>query len=65
MLHSKWFENSYIMLQLYVDDMFIAGFSMKEIVNLNASLAKKFSMKNFVPARKILGMKISREKKEC
>jgi len=28
----KYFENSYIILLLYVDDMFVAGSSMKEIV---------------------------------
>jgi len=37
--YSKWFEDSYIMLLLYVNDMFIAGSSMKEIVNLKARLA--------------------------
>jgi len=60
----KWFENSYIMLLLYVDDMLVAGSSMKEIANLKASLAKESSMKNLGTVRKILGMRISREKKE-
>jgi len=32
--YSKWFENFYIMLLLYVDDMIVVGSSMKEIVNL-------------------------------
>ena len=52
--YSKWFENSYIMLLLYVDDMLVAGFSMKEIVNLKAILAEEFSMKDLGPARKFL-----------
>ena len=60
----KWFENSYIMLLLYVDDMLVVGFSMKDIMNLKASLAEEFSMKNLGPARKILGMRINRERKE-
>ena len=61
----KWFENSYIILLLYVDDMFVAGSSMKEIVNLKTKLAKEFSMKNLGPAKKILGMRINREKRGC
>jgi len=59
----KWFENSYIMLLLYVDDMLVVGSSIKEIVNLKARLAEKISMKDLGLARKILGMRI-REKKE-
>jgi len=42
------------MLLLYVDDMLVAGFSMKEIVNLKAILAEEFSMKDLGPARKFL-----------
>jgi len=38
--YSKWFENFYIMLLLYVDDMLVVRFSMKEIVNLKARLVK-------------------------
>jgi len=53
--YSKWFENSYIMLMLYIDDMLVAGSSMKEIVNLKARLAEEFSMKDLGPVRKILG----------
>jgi len=49
----KWFENSYIILLLYADDMFIAGFCMKEIVNLKARLAEEFSIKDLNPAKKI------------
>jgi len=62
--YSKWFENSYIILLLYVDDMLVAGSSMKEIVNLKAKLAKEFSMKNLGPTKKILGMRINSERKE-
>jgi len=60
----KYFKNSYIILLLYVDDMLDAGSNMKEIVNLKAQLARKFSMKNLSPAKKILGMRISRERKK-
>jgi len=37
---------------------------MKEIVNFKAQLAKEFSMKDLGPAKKILGMRINRERKE-
>jgi len=42
----KYFENSYIILLLYVNDMLVAGSNMKEIVNLKAQLARKFLMKD-------------------
>jgi len=38
---------------------------MKEIVNLKAKLAKEFSMKNLNQAKKILGTRINRERKEA
>ena len=52
------------MLLLYVNDMLVAGSSMKEIVNLKAQLARKFSMKNLGPTKKILEMRINRERKK-
>ena len=61
--YSKRFENSYIMLLLYINDMLITGSSMKEIVNLKVRLAEEFSMKDLGPVRKILGMRINRERK--
>jgi len=50
----KWFENFYIILLLYVDDMLVAGSSMKEIANLNAKLTEEFSMKDLGETKKIL-----------
>jgi len=50
------------MLLLYVDDMFVAGSSMKEIVNFKAQLTVKFSMKDLNPVKKILEMRIDRER---
>jgi len=43
--------------------MRVAQSSMKKIVNLKAKLTKKFST-NLGPAKKILGTRISRERKE-
>ena len=42
----KSFDNSYIILLLYVDDMLIAGSSIKEINNLKKQLSKQFAMKD-------------------
>ena len=60
----KYFENSYIILLLYVDDRLVAESSMKKIVNLKAQLARIFSMKDLGPAKKMLGRRINRERKK-
>jgi len=52
------------MLLFYVDDMLVEGSNIKEIVNLKARLAEEFSMKDLSYAKKIFGMRISRERKE-
>ena len=49
---------------MYVDELLIAGSNMTEIVNFKAKLAKEFSMKDLGPIKKILEMRISRERKE-
>uniref|UniRef100_A0A2N9GIS0 Retrovirus-related Pol polyprotein from transposon TNT 1-94 n=1 Tax=Fagus sylvatica TaxID=28930 RepID=A0A2N9GIS0_FAGSY len=50
----KSFDNSYIILLLYVDDMLIAGSSIEEINNLKKQLSKQFAMKDLGPAKQIL-----------
>ena len=52
------------MLLFYVDDMLVEGSNIKEIVNLKARLTEEFSMKELDPARKILRMRINRERKQ-
>ena len=47
---------------LYVDDMLIASADMQDIRELKGELSKSFSMKDLGPARRILGMKISRDR---
>lgn len=49
-----------IYLLLYVDDMLIACRNMSEINILKAELNKIFEMKDLCPAKKILGMEITR-----
>ena len=58
----KKYTDSYVFLLLYVDDMLIAGSSMREINNLNTRLSASFEMKDLGPAKQILGMKISRDR---
>ncbi|KAK2378762.1 putative mitochondrial protein [Trifolium repens] len=58
----KRYNSSYIILLLYVDDMLVAGSDMDEIRNLKKQLSKEFDMKDLGPAKKILGMQITRDK---
>ena len=56
------FDNSYIILLLYVDDMLIVVSSIEEINNLKKKLSKQFVMKDLGAAKQILGIRIIREK---
>ncbi|CAM8999774.1 unnamed protein product [Rhodiola kirilowii] len=60
----KRYNNSYIILLLYVDDMLIAGANWNEIDVLKKKLSKEFAMKDLGAAKQILGMRIIRNK-EC
>ena len=57
----KKFDNNFIILLLYVDDMLVAGSDMQEIVNLKQKLSKQFEMKDLGAAKQILGMRIRRD----
>ncbi|KAE8689989.1 cytochrome P450 71A9-like [Hibiscus syriacus] len=59
----KRFDNSFIILLLYVDDMLVAGSDMKEIINLKQKLSKQFVMKDLGAAKHILVMRIKRDTK--
>ena len=52
----KFFDNSYIILLLYVDDMLIVGSGIEEINNLKKQLSKQFAMKDLGAAKQILGI---------
>ena len=58
----KSFDNSYIILLLYVNDMLIAGSSIEVINNLKKQLSKQFAMKDLEAVKQILGMRIIRDK---
>ena len=57
----KKFDNNFIILLLYVDDMLVAGSDMQEIANLKQKLSKQFEMKELGTAKQILGMRIKRD----
>jgi Reverse transcriptase (RNA-dependent DNA polymerase) len=52
----------YIYLLLYVDDILIAATNMGEIKKLKEQLGMTFEMKDLGVAKKILGMKITRDR---
>ncbi|GLJ31516.1 hypothetical protein SUGI_0632490 [Cryptomeria japonica] len=53
----------YIILLLYVYDMLIAGSNMQHINDLKQKLARSFAMKDLGVAKQILGMRITRDRK--
>jgi hypothetical protein len=63
-VYFKRLENGlYIILLLYVDAMLVPGSSMQDISVLKKKLANSFVMKDLGAAKKILGMRITRDKK--
>jgi hypothetical protein len=63
-VYFKKLENgSFIILLLYVDDMLVVGTNMQDINVLNKKLANSFAMKDLGAAKKILGMRITRDRK--
>ena len=56
-------DGSYIILLLYVDDMLVAGSNIQEINVLKRKLANSFAMKDLGAAKQILGMRITRDRK--
>jgi hypothetical protein len=56
-------DDNYIYLCLYVDDILIARSNINHIKGLKCQLAHAFSMKDLGAEKKILGMKICRDRK--
>ncbi|KAL9261973.1 Retrovirus-related Pol polyprotein from transposon TNT 1-94-like protein [Drosera capensis] len=56
-------DGSFIYLLLYVDDMLIAAKNLSQVQELKKQLSTEFDMKDLGSAKKILGMKISRDRK--
>jgi hypothetical protein len=65
--HCAYFKNlengSYIIFLMNVDDMLVAGSNMQNINVLKKKLANSFAMKDLGATKKILGMRITRDKK--
>ena len=59
----KFSDGEFIILLLYVDDMLIVGRDTSKIDKLKKELSKSFEMKDLGPASQILGIKISRDRK--
>ena len=58
----KFFDKSYIILLLCMDDMLTAGSSIEEINNLKKQLSKQFAMKDLGAVKQIIGMRITIDK---
>ena len=58
----KFFDKSYIILLLCMDDMLTAGSSIEEINNLKKQLSKQFAMKELGAVKQIIGMRITIDK---
>ena len=59
----QFIRGKFIILLLYVDDMLIVGQDVSIIRKLKADLSKSFDMKDLGPAKQILGMEITRDRK--
>ena len=62
--HQKLNDDSFVYLLFYVDDMLIAVKKMCEIGKLKAQLKQKLELKDLGAAKKTLGKKIHRNKRE-
>ena len=63
-VYFKKLENgSFIIFLLYVDDMLVAGSNMQDINVFKKKLSNSFVMKDLGVAKKILGMRITRDMK--
>ncbi|GLT26815.1 hypothetical protein SLA2020_018570 [Shorea laevis] len=56
-------DGNFIVLLLYVDDMLILRQDVEKICRLKEELSKSFDMKDLGPAKQILGMAITRDRK--
>lgn len=60
----KLLVDSFIYLLLYIDDMLISLKSTIKIEKLKSQLKNKFKMKDLEEAKKIIGMKIQRDRRK-
>lgn len=62
-LYVRKSESSILIIALYVDDLLIVGSNKSEITTLKNDLGKIFEMKDLGPASVMLGIEISRDRK--
>ncbi|CAJ2671557.1 unnamed protein product [Trifolium pratense] len=60
----KFSNDDFIILLLYVDDMLIVGKNISNIDRLKKQLGESFAMKDMGEAKQILGIRITRDRKE-
>jgi len=60
----RFANNDFIILLLYVDDMLIVGKDISMINSLKKQLSESFAMKDMGAAKKILGIRIMRDRQE-
>ena len=58
----KLFDDDFVILLLYVDDILIVGRNVSRIDKLKKQLNKYFSMKDLGSVKKILGIRIERDR---
>ena len=58
----KFSHDDFIILLLYVDDMLIIGKNVSRIKELKKQLSRSFAMKDLGPAKRILGIRIFRDR---
>ena len=54
----KFFDDDFVILLLYIDDILNVGRNVSRIDKLKKQLRKSFSMKDLGPSKKILGIRI-------
>ena len=64
MFTKKYFDDDFIIFLLYVDDMLIIGHDSSKIDRLKRELSMSFAMKDLGSAKQILGMNVSRDRKD-
>lgn len=62
--YKKLPNGEFVILLLYVDDMLVAGNSVRIVRELKQHLSQRFSMKDLGVAKRILGMNIIRDRKK-
>lgn len=57
----KNFDNSFIIILLYIYNMLVVGLDMQKIINLKHELLKQFAMKDLGTTKQIFRMRIKRD----